>query len=179
MAPASSGSAPSAKHCFRDDGVGHEDERDDTEADRPAMTAGPLVAVIGDQDPAPGRSNADRSGQEDRHSRPLGKAQRDRGRADQQRRGQNGADGHGRKSDGQRHHDQVQQSDQAHRHALHRRKVRIDRAEQQRPIQDANRQKRADPDRERERNDRGGNREHRPEHHGDGGARGAAGRHVQ
>ena len=143
------------------------------------MPAGPFVAVIGNQDAAPGRGNADRGSQQDRQSWPLGEVQRDRRRADQQSRGEHGADGDGRESDGQRHHDQVQQPDQPHRHATHGREVRIERAEQQRPVQHANRDQRTDPHHQGQRDNGRRDREHRPEHHGDGGTRGAAGRHVQ
>src|ERR1700744_6259562 len=40
-------------------GIGPDNEGHDTETHRPAMAAGPFVAVIGDQNPTPGRRDAD------------------------------------------------------------------------------------------------------------------------
>ena len=61
----SAGSRP--REISRDAEVGEQDQRDDEEADRPAVVQRrPVVAVVGEQDPEPHRADPDRAGGDDR-----------------------------------------------------------------------------------------------------------------
>ena len=117
--------------------VEDEDQRDDEEADRPAVSGGrPVVAVVGEQDPEPARGDADRRRR--RASRASGRlvsrsavaagpissaverivADRDRG-----------------ERDGEREREQVAGADQTHRDAAGRGELGADRAQQQRAVE--------------------------------------------
>src|SRR6185437_4816323 len=94
--------------------VAREGQRDHEEAHRPAVVLRrPGKAVVGQHDADPGDGHADQGGRHGGQPRPAGDPQRDGGRADEQRRGQDGAHRQRGQRHGQRDGQQAGQPDGA------------------------------------------------------------------